>query len=88
MWHEELGQVFAGSVRVDPECYYDLGDTVLVFLALHGTGQQSGAEVIAPIAQAHRFEDGLDVWWKSWVDREEALEELGVSMAELNPIKP
>jgi ketosteroid isomerase-like protein len=87
-WHEEMVQIFPDELRVEPEAYFDLGDGVLAYLLLYGRGGQSGVDVRAPIAQIHRFRDGLDIYWKSYVDRGEALRELGVSENDRERIGP
>ena len=70
------------------EAYFDLGESTLTFLLLHGQGRQSGVEVTMPIAQEVRWRGGLCVYFKSHADRDDALRELDVSEEELEPIDP
>ena len=74
--------------HVEPEAFFDLGEHTLVFYLVHGRGQQSGAEVAMPGAQVCRWRDGLMVYAKVYVHREDALRDLGVSEDELEPIAP
>ena len=53
-----------------------------------GRGQTSGAEVAMPGAQVSRWRDGLLVYAKAHVHREDALRDLGVSEDALEPIDP
>jgi ketosteroid isomerase-like protein len=74
--------------RMQPEAFFDLGEHTLAFYVLHGQGRHSGMEVAMPIAAVARWRNGLMMYWKSYVDREEALSDLGVSEDELEPIEP
>jgi len=76
------------EIRMEPEAYFDLGESTLLFLVLHGHGRESGADVAMPVAQLGRWRDGLLVYFKGYADREEALGDLGVSEDELEPIDP
>ena len=69
--------------RVKPEAFFDLGEQTLLFYLVHGRGQQSGAEVAMPGAQVCRWRDGLMVYAKVYVHREDALRDLGMSEDEL-----
>jgi ketosteroid isomerase-like protein len=79
-WGEENG--------LEPEAYFDLGEHTLAFHVLRARGRHSGAEVTTPVAHVMRWRDGLIVYAKSYVDKEEALRDLGVSESELEPIEP
>jgi ketosteroid isomerase-like protein len=87
-WHQELNEVFPGEIAVEAEAYFDLGDSVVVYLVLRGRGAQSGAQVEAPIAQIHTFRDGRVVRWTSFIDRREAWTEAGVTAEECERIEP
>jgi ketosteroid isomerase-like protein len=76
------------EILVDPEAYFDLGEHTLIFILFHGRGRHSGAEVAMPLAQVARWRDGLLVHLKSYMQREDALRDLGVSEDELEPIEP
>jgi hypothetical protein len=59
-----------------------------MFYVLHGRVQQSGAEVTMQGAQVCRWRDGLLVYAKLYVHREDALKDLGISEDALKPIAP
>ncbi len=84
----DFKDVWGDEFRVEPEAFFVLGDHTLMFYSLHGFGQQSGAEVAMPGAQVCKWRDGLMVYGKAYVHREDALRELGVSEDELEPIAP
>ena len=76
------------EIRIEPEAYFDLGESTLAFYVLHGHGRQSGAEVTMPVAQEVRWRGGLGVYFKAYADREDALRDLCLSEDELEPIDP
>ena len=84
----DLEDAWGDELRIEPEAYFDLGEHALMFYVLHGRGKQSGADVALPAAGVSRFRDGLFAYWKTYLDREEALRDLGVSEDELEPIPP
>ena len=84
----ETRDAWGDEIRIEPEAYFDLGESTLAFLLLHGHGRQSGAEVAMPTTQEVRWRDGLCVYFKSHADRDDALCELDVSEEELEPIDP
>jgi hypothetical protein len=83
-----LEEALGDEIRVEPEAYFDLGEQTLAFVVLHGRGRRSGVETSMRLAQVMRWRDGLCVYWKYYVDREEALGELGVAEDDLEPIDP
>jgi ketosteroid isomerase-like protein len=89
-WHRDLEEAWENEIRSELEASYDLGDgRLLTFGVLYGRGKQSGAEATMPIAAVTRLRDGLLVYYKAYVDRENALRELGVSSEDgLEPITP
>jgi ketosteroid isomerase-like protein len=88
-WHRDLQETWGEDIRSELEALFDLGDgTVLVFTVLRGRGQQSGVEALLPVAVVARLRDGLLVYYRAYVHKEDALEELGVSEDELVPIAP
>lgn len=87
-WQADLEEAWGDEIRVEAEEYFDLGDLSLAFDALHGSGRQSGAEVVLPGAAVTRWRDGACVYFKAYADRDEALRELGVSRSALEPIAP
>jgi ketosteroid isomerase-like protein len=87
-WHRDIKDAFGDDIRVEPEAYFDLGEHTITFHVLHGRGRQSGADVETPAAHLCRWRDGLIVYFKGYVQREEALRDLGVSEDTLEPIVP
>jgi ketosteroid isomerase-like protein len=86
-WRLEREDVW-DEIRIEPEAFFDLGDHTLVFHVAHARGRQSGAEVAMANAQVARWREGLIVYLRTYLRREDALEELGVSEAALEPITP
>ena len=84
----EARDTWGDEIRIEPEAYFDLGESTLVFYVLHGHGRQSGVEVTMPIVQLVRWRDGLCVYFKAYADRKDALRDLGVAEDELEPIAP
>ena len=84
----DLDEAWGGEIRSEPEAYFDLGEHTLTFTVLHGRGRESGAEVVLPIAVVSRLRDGLFVYYKAYIHREDALRDLGVSEDALEPIAP
>jgi hypothetical protein len=87
-WHRESEDAWGEEIRAEPEAFFDLGEQTLSFYTLHGRGRHSGAEVAMPNAQVFRWREGLLVYWKGYVHREDALRDLGVAEDELEPIAP
>jgi ketosteroid isomerase-like protein len=87
LWRD-LEEAWGEEIRVEPETFFDLGDRSLVYHVLRGRGQQSGADVALAGALVFRWRDGLIVNLKSYLQRGDALSELGVSEGELEPIAP
>jgi ketosteroid isomerase-like protein len=84
----DFRDAWGDEFRVEPEAFFDLGEHTLMFYLLRGRGQQSGAEVAMPGAQVCRWRQGLMVYGKAYVRREDALRDLGVSEDALEPILP
>ena len=87
-WQRDLEESWGGEFRVEPEAFFDLGEQTLVFGVLRGRGEQSGVEVAMPATGVATWRDGLCVSHKAYVHREDALGDLGVSEAGLEPIAP
>jgi hypothetical protein len=87
-WHRDVQDVWGDETRLEQEAYFDLGEQTLAFYVLRGRGQQSGVEVAMPNALVARWRGGLMVYIKGYVQREEALSDLGVAEDELEPIDP
>jgi ketosteroid isomerase-like protein len=84
----DTDEVWGEGVAIEPEAYFDLGESTLFFYVLKGRGQQSGVEVAMANAVVSRWRDGLTVYVKVYLDRADALRDLGVSKDELEPIDP
>jgi ketosteroid isomerase-like protein len=87
-WHRDLEETWGDGLRVEPETFFDLGERTLVFSVLHGRALQSGTEAVMQNAQVATVRDGLIVYVKVYMHREDALRELGVSEDTLVPIAP
>jgi ketosteroid isomerase-like protein len=87
-WRRDIEDTVGNEIRIEPEAYFDLGEDMLVFGVLHARGRQSGADVAMPAAYVARVRDGLVVYVKAYARRKDALRDLGVSEAELEPIEP
>jgi ketosteroid isomerase-like protein len=83
-WLPDLDDAWREFV-IEPEAYFDLGEYTLAYIVLHGRGRQSGAEVVMPYAQVMRWRDGSCVYFKAYVQREDALTDLGISEDALEP---
>jgi hypothetical protein len=87
-FNQELEEVWGDSIRIEAEQYFDLGERTLAFYVLRGRARQSRTEVTMPATVVARWRHALCTYWKSYVDREEALVELGVTEGDLEPIAP
>ena len=87
-WHEDLQEAWGADIRLDAEAFFDLGEQILVFNVYRARGQQSGAEVAMPAAAVTRWRDGLITRVTAYLNREDALRDLGVSEDELERIDP
>jgi ketosteroid isomerase-like protein len=87
-WDRDLAEPWEGELHVEPEAYFDLGEHTLMFCVLHGRGKHSGAGVAMPYAVVFRWRDDLIVYFRAYIDRGDALSDLGVSEDELEPITP
>jgi len=87
-WLGDLDETWGGGLRVEPEAFFDLGEATLMFGVLHGRGQKSDVDVEMPNAQVGKSRNGLFVYVKVYIHREDALEDLGVSEESLQAIAP
>jgi SnoaL-like domain len=88
-WDGAVKDAFGDEIRVEAEAYFNLGEHILAFYIMRGRGRLSGAEVtMSSLASVGRWREGLLVYLKMYVEREDALSDLGVSKAELEPIEP
>ena len=88
VWHRDVEDVWGGSVHLELEAFFDLGERTLLFYVLHGRGKHSGVEVAMPVALVARLRDGLIVHLKAYAHREDTLRDLCVTDDELEPIDP
>jgi hypothetical protein len=87
-WHRDLQEAWENEIRSELEVSFDLGEQLLTFTVLYGRGKQSGAEAAMPVAAVTRSREGLLVYYRAYIDREDALKDLGVSEDALEPIAP
>jgi ketosteroid isomerase-like protein len=87
-WHTDIADAFGGEIRLEPEAFFDVGEHTISFHVLHGRGQQSGADVATPAAYLCRWRGGRIVYFKGYLDREDAFRDLGVSGEARLPIAP
>ena len=85
-YFRDFKDAWGDEFRVEPEAFFDLGEHTLLFYRVRGLGQQSGANVAMPGAQVCRWRDGLMVYGKAYLHREDALRDLGVSEDALEPL--
>jgi ketosteroid isomerase-like protein len=65
--------------RIEPECFFDVGERVLVFVRTSGTGKQSGATVAIPAAHLYTLRNGHVARFQIFLDRHEALRAVGLT---------
>jgi ketosteroid isomerase-like protein len=87
-WIGDLQDAWGNEFRAEPEAFFDLGEQTLLCYLLRARGRYSGAGVAKPLVQVCRWRDGLCVYSKVYVHREDAFGDLGVSERELEPIVP
>ena len=87
-WHEDFENAWAGGIHLDTEAMFDLDEHVLSYAVMHARGIGSGAEASLPIAQIWRFNAGRVIYLKTYIERDEALRDLGVSEEALEPARP
>ena len=77
-WHRDLEDVFGGEIHMVSEVFFDLGDYTITFHVLEGRGQQSGADVATPAAHLCRWRNGLIVYFKGYIHREDVFSDVGI----------
>lgn len=87
-WHRNLDEAWGEDIRVEVEAYFDLGDQTLALTVWLARGRRSGAEVALQGALMFRWRDGRAVYGKGYVDRHQAVAELGITKDELESIVP
>jgi ketosteroid isomerase-like protein len=87
-WYQDLKEVWGDEIRIEPEAFFDLGERTLSFHGVRGRGQLSGAEVGARNAALARWRDDRLFYLKAYAQRRDAMSDLGLSEAEMEPIEP
>jgi hypothetical protein len=87
-WHRDLQEAWGPDISIDIEAYFDLGEHTLTFSTYRARGRHSGADVTTPATTVATWGDGLVTCVKVYLHRDDALETLGVSEDELEPIDP
>jgi ketosteroid isomerase-like protein len=87
-WWRDQEEAWGAGLRVEPEAYLDVGEHTLISYVARGRGSNSGAEVEMPFAGVIRWRGGLAIYYRSYLHRDDALRDLGVSEHELEPIEP
>ena len=87
-WYRDQLDAFGDELHIEPEAYFDLGDQTLLFYVFQGRGRQSGANVAMSLASVCTWRDGVVVYSKLYANRQDALEDLGVTEDVLKPIAP
>jgi ketosteroid isomerase-like protein len=86
-WHTDTEDSWE-QIRLDIEAYFDIGGHIVAFYLYRARGRQSGAVVAMPAAVVTRWRNGLMTYVKVYLDRAEALNDLGVRQEELEPLAP
>lgn len=84
----DMQDAWGDDVRAEPEAFFDLGEHTLMFYSAYARGRESGAEVAREAAAVARWRDSLIVYYKVYLNKEDALKALGVSEDTLEPIAP
>jgi hypothetical protein len=74
--------------RVEADAYFVVGEHTIASSLLRGRGRQSDVDVAMAATGLATWRDGLCVFHKSYVEKQDALSDLGVSEDELEPIDP
>jgi molybdopterin-guanine dinucleotide biosynthesis protein A len=84
-WHQELADGFEGDIQLEPKGYAEAGDSTLIDYVLRARGPHSGAKVSMPAATVARWKGHRIAYLKTYLDRAEALEHLGLGEDALEP---
>src|SRR2546422_10525661 len=87
-WYQEQAQFLGDEIRLEPHAHFAVGDRLVSFGVVHARGPKSGASIDSPITIVTRWRDGLCVYMRPSTDRQQALDDLGVTEDELEPIAP
>ena len=85
-WYRDVSEIWGRDAWVQLEALFDVGDRLLVFYLARGRGQRSEVDVAMRNAAVARSRNGVLVYVKVYANRDDALRELGVAIAELEPI--
>ena len=77
-WAAEMRETWA-EVRWELDRIIDADDVVVSFYRGIGIGRESGVEVVRDLTGIYRLHDGLIVFERVYLNREEALEAAGLS---------
>jgi ketosteroid isomerase-like protein len=77
---QDLTETF-DNFRVEVEQIFDHGDRILAFVRLRGRAHGSGIPLDVPLAHLWTVRDGVATEQHIYVDREEALEAVGLRLA-------
>lgn len=86
-WFRDVQDVY-DDFRLEPETYFDDGETTLVLSVQRARGRHSGVPVGMPIAQIFRWRDQEIVHITTYGRREDALNGLGIPERSLRPAMP
>jgi hypothetical protein len=87
-WHRDLQEAWGEQIRIRPDAYFDVGEYTLMAFVYHGRGEHSGAEVAMQATVVARWRDGVLTHSTVYLDRAQALRDLGVTEDELELIAP
>jgi ketosteroid isomerase-like protein len=74
---DDFSQLFA-HMHLAPRDFTDCGDVVLATTTVHARGRGSTIDVEQEFTHVFRLRDGKIVWFKSYMERAEALEAVGL----------
>jgi ketosteroid isomerase-like protein len=77
-WVAEMQETWA-EVHYEAERIFEADDVVVSFYRGIGVGRESGIEVVRELTGVYRIRDGKIASERIYVDREEALEAIGLS---------
>jgi ketosteroid isomerase-like protein len=87
-WHQDLEEAWGEDISLDIEAHFDLDEHTLTFFTYRARGRHSGADVTTPATTVASWRDGLVSYVKVYLNRADALRDVGVCDDELEPIAP
>jgi ketosteroid isomerase-like protein len=76
-WYRQMNEIWM-DWKFEAERFFDAGDQVVVFVRVSGTARQSGAALAISAAHVLTFRDRRIARTDVFLDREEALEAVGL----------